>query len=352
MIHTTAAIILAGSHSWNADSLEALCPRTLLPVANAPLISYALEWLRAARITEVAICANDANFAIQSYVKSGTQRKLEVYYYEDRIPRGPAGCVRDAAYAVPAEQYIVTDGSIIPTADLTALRNAHHASGAAVTVVASVNRSEFESGNGGSRPVGIYAFHRRALDYVPATGYQDIKEALIPRLHHDNEAVHVFLIDRAAPRILDLPTYFAAQAWLLERVQKSELAIEGYEYTDGVFLHQTARLAQRARIVGPVMVGPHSRVEDDALIVGPSVLGRNCIVGRRAVLEQAVLWDSVTIGEGAIIDRCLISNGVAIQAGSMKRGVVCSYDTQAVAVQGMSGFATFASPRDSAIMKG
>jgi NDP-sugar pyrophosphorylase family protein len=352
MFKSATAIILAGSHAWHADSLEALCPRVLLSVANAPLISYTLEWLRAAQITEVAICANDASSALQDYLKAGTQHDLNIYYYEDRIPRAPAGCVRDAALIVPAEHFIVVDGSIIPTVDYFALRSAHVGSGAAVTVVSNVNQIEPESRDSGPRPVGIYMFDRRAMDYVPATGYQDIKEALIPRLHRDNESVVVFPVNRSAPRVLGLPSYFAAQAWLLERVQEGELTFEGYVYTGGIFIHETAHLSPRARIVGPVMIGPQSRVEDDALIIGPSVLGRDCVVERQAVVEQSVLWDTVVVGEQAIVDRCLITNGVVIEAGGMKRGVACSLDTPAVALNGTTGNGASVASKASMILRG
>lgn len=352
MTESTTAIILAGSHAWHADSLEALCPRALLPVANAPLISYTLEWLRAAQVTEVAICANDAIPALQAYLRAGEQHDLDVQYYHDRIPRGPAGCVRDAALAVPAEQFIVVDGSIIPTADLATLHRAHLASGAAVTVVSNVNQVGPDSRDGGSCPVGIYVFGRRALEYVPATGYQDIKESLIPRLHRDNESVVAFLVNRSAPRVLSLSSYFAAQAWLLERVREGELAIDGYTYAGGLFIHETAHLAPRARIVGPVMIGPQNRIEDDALIIGPSVLGRCCVVEQYAVIEQSVLWDTVVVGEQAIVDRCLITNGVVIEAGGMKRGIACSVDTPAVALNGTTGRGAYAASRCSTILHG
>ena len=344
MPNSTTAIILAGSHAWHADSLEALCPRVLLPIANAPLISYTLEWLRSARITEAAICANDASSALQAYLQAGTQHDLSLYYYEDRIPRGPAGCVRDAAMAVPAERYIVVESSIIPALDLSALLSAHVETGAAITLVSNLGQDWSESRDGGILPFGVYVFDKRALDYVPPIGYQDIKEALIPRLHRDNETVMAFPVNRPSPRVLGLPSYFAAQSWILERMQDDELIFEGYVNTDGIFIHETADLAPRARVVGPVMVGPQSRIENDALIIGPSVFGRGCVVERHAVVEQSVMWDTVVVGEQAIVDRCLITNGVVIEAGVMKRGIACSLDTSSIALnRTMSNSATLAS---------
>ena len=41
----TRGVILAGQYAWKDSRFDALCPRPLLPVANQPLVSYALLWL-------------------------------------------------------------------------------------------------------------------------------------------------------------------------------------------------------------------------------------------------------------------------------------------------------------------
>ncbi len=324
MSDATAAIILAGSHVWSDEALDALCPRVLLPVANAPLISYALEWLRASGIDAIAICANTASRLLQRYLHSGAQHDLDLYYYEDRIPRGPAGCARDAATALPADHFLVIDGSILPDVHWVALSRAHTATRAAATIVGSANAGSSGPGDGQLSPAGIYVLARRALEYVPATGFQDIKETLIPRLHRAGEAVIAFGLDQPLPRLLELRSYLAAQAWVLERLHDGRLAFEGYEGRDGACAHHSARVAAGARILGPVMIGPDSRIEDGAVIIGPSVLGRQCVVCRRAVVERSVLWDKCVVRERARLDRCVVTSGVWIEAGAVERDVTCS----------------------------
>ena len=89
--------------------------------------------------------------------------------------------MRDAASVDEASTFVVADGSTIPTVDLKELVLNHQASGAAATVV--VHSESRGSGNPGLQvPAGIYIFERRALDAVPARGFFDIKEHLIPRL--------------------------------------------------------------------------------------------------------------------------------------------------------------------------
>ena len=52
------------------------------------------------------------------------------------MPRGAAGCVRDAADGDDSETYVVTDGAAVPNGvNLPELLERHRASGAQATVV-------------------------------------------------------------------------------------------------------------------------------------------------------------------------------------------------------------------------
>jgi NDP-sugar pyrophosphorylase family protein len=321
-----AGIILAGAHLWRDDAFEALCPRALLPVANAPLIAYTLAWLKDAGITTVAVCANHGHRALQAYLQDGGSEALDLYYYQDRVPRGPAGCVRDAALLAEAGQFVVVDGSILPAVDLRALLQCHAQGDVAATVV--VHRRARPAGESAPwlSPVGIYVFARRALEAVPALGFQDIKESLLPRLHRAGAPVVASPEDRASPRVHGLASYFAVQAWMLERLSAAELSIEGYEYRSGTCLHRSAWVAPRARIVGSVMIGPQSRVEDDAIVIGPTVIGGHSVLQRGSAVARSVVWDRCVVSDHALVDHCLLTTGAALARGAARHGALCAAD--------------------------
>src|SRR5512136_164453 len=89
-------VVLAGVHQWEQNVFEQVLPRTLLPVANSPLISYPLRWLRRGGIDRMTICANSSSHLIQGYLSDEEVLGITPDYYEDIAPRGPAGCLRDA----------------------------------------------------------------------------------------------------------------------------------------------------------------------------------------------------------------------------------------------------------------
>ncbi len=130
----TQAIVLAGVHLWEESAFDNAMPRPLLPVAQQPLICHALRWLRAAGIHRATICANSTSRFIRRCLGPGDRLDMDLDYYEDWTPRGPAGCARDAARDVPAGRYVVVDGTIIPQVDLAGMLACHRQSAAAVTV--------------------------------------------------------------------------------------------------------------------------------------------------------------------------------------------------------------------------
>src|SRR5512143_2511861 len=92
----TRGVILAGQYAaWKEAKFDALCPRPLLLVANQPLVSYALLWLSDG-LHEVTVCANRDTPTVGDRLQEYVPPDLEIELLEDPVPRGPAGCVRDA----------------------------------------------------------------------------------------------------------------------------------------------------------------------------------------------------------------------------------------------------------------
>lgn len=312
------AIILAGTYSWSGSVFESLRPRPLLPVAQTPLIDYVLGWLKASGIDHATICANGSTAPIRGHVKDGSRFAMQVQYHEDRTPRGAAGCVKDALGTLAARTLVVADGTAIPTADLTGVLAHHRATRACLTIVAQERRNA-PDGASLLQPAGIYVFERDALDVIPATNFQDIKETLIPRLYQAGKRIEVFAISNESPRVMDAASYLAANRWM---VQRQVMAAESATRTGkgAVLAAPGAWVDSTARLIGPVMLGASVRVLAGATIIGPTSIGEGSTVSRNAVIARSVTWDNCTIGEGALVDNSLLADD-SIVAPS---GTVCN----------------------------
>jgi NDP-sugar pyrophosphorylase family protein len=162
-------------------------------------------------------------------------------------------------------------------------------------------------------PSGVYVFDRRVFDHIPADGFQDIKERLIPRLYESSELVVTHVARSVAPRVVNTDTYLALDHWAVERAAANPDATRGYRACGEAAVHDSAWVDPSARLLGPVLLGPGVSVHADAMLVGPVSVGPGTSVGRGAVVSRSVVWSGCVIGEGALVDRCMLADGAAVE---------------------------------------
>ncbi len=330
---TTMGVVLAGTQSWGACPLERILPRALAPIVNYPLLFYVLDWLDQGGIQQVNICGSNNTRTLRQSLSNGhsshVPAEMRIDYYHDISPRGPAGCVRDAGSAAEFDQCVVVDGTVLPQINLADVLAAHYRSGAALTVVVSAqNASAAGCANGPTdehlTPTGVYVFSRRVLKHVPPAGYQDIKEALIPRLYQCGESVLTYRTDAPAPRVTGVDSYLAVNEWAVAHSLERSDRLAGYRTLGEAMVHPTASVESTARLVGPIVVGANSSIAQGVTIVGPTTIGANCRIAKRAVVCRTAIWDGAAVGAGAMVDRCIVTYGADVRDDVPHRYVVLS----------------------------
>jgi NDP-sugar pyrophosphorylase family protein len=313
-------VVLAGSHQWGDGAFAKHLRGPLLPVAHAPLIRYPLQWLHDAGVRSVLLCANTATPLLRSTLGDGSSMRLQIEYFEDFEPRGPAGCARDAALTSTGKTFVVIEGTTIPTLDFDALLATHRTSGAIATVVVeSDRRRRGMVGGAQRRPAGIYLFERDALESVPETGYQDIKEGLLSRLNARGDIVAMHEVPGLSAKVLDYSSYASVSRWLVSRAVEHPGYLDGYRRVGDGLHHHTAFVHSSARLIGPVLIGAGARIDADAVVVGPASIGQRSIIGSGALISRAFIWDDCVIGAGASVDASVLADGSLVAAGEQLR---------------------------------
>jgi NDP-sugar pyrophosphorylase family protein len=68
--------------------------------------------------------------------------------------------------------------------------------------------------------------------------------------------------------------------------------------------------------MGPVLIGARARIASQAVIVGPTVIGEDAIVGPRATVSRSVLHSGAHVADAAHVDWCVVTAGADVRAGS------------------------------------
>jgi mannose-1-phosphate guanylyltransferase/phosphomannomutase len=316
--NSARAVILAGTYQRANSAFDRLLPRTLVPVAHKPLISYGLSWLWDAGVTDVTVCGNRDTRALDAELWRHVPAGMAFSYREDSMPRGAAGCVRDAADGQTCDTYVVTDGATVPGAvDLPKLLESHRASGAEATLV--VYAEPTRSGTAGAViPVGIYVVNGAALEYIPPRGFFDIKEHLIPKLYRAGARVLTYRIPHAVPRVLNAQTYLAVNATVTESLVSGKALPSGYFRRGEALIQAGAKVAPDATLVGPVIIGQGADIRSRAVVIGPTSIGCDVVINNGALVSRSAVWRRSAIHAGAAVDLCIIGDGAVIQANGSR----------------------------------
>jgi mannose-1-phosphate guanylyltransferase len=318
-----AAIVLARGYGRQVDPTADFFRHPLLPLALMPMVGYVLRWIAASgQIRRVAVCAQDATSSVQAWAAQAELGDLSLVFSRDERPRGPAGAVKDAAALVPADRYLVVEGTRLPSLDLSALLLEHGASGAALTTVIDVERRR-RSGVGNRFPGGIYVFEQAVVDLIRPTGYHDIKQGLLELVNERRLGVHLVERGGLTPTVVDQPSYMAMTRWMVSTVDERHGFYPEYAMRADGLLHPTAEIADGAMLVGPVLVGPGVRIEANAVVVGPTVLGSDVVIEANATVARSAVMDGVRIGAGAHVDHAvLVPRAVVASRGTVEDRIV------------------------------
>ncbi|KWX04311.1 glucose-1-phosphate thymidylyltransferase [Carbonactinospora thermoautotrophica] len=307
------ALVLAGGSGTRLRPVTHTLAKQLVPVANQPVLFYGLRAIAATGITEVGIVVGDTASQVQRAVGDGSRFGLHVTYLRQRKPLGLAHAVLIARDYLGADDFVMYLGDNFVADGITDLMDRFRSDRpAAQLMVAKVaDPSAFgvaELGDDGRvvrveekprRPrsdlalVGVYAFtplvHEAVAGLAPSgRGELEITDA-IQRLITDGHRVGHTVISgfwRDTGTVTDL---LEVNRVILESVEPS---IAGTVTADceltGRVAVQAGAAVRRSRIVGPVVVGPGSVIED--CDIGPyTSIAEDCWLADSEIENSIVL---------------------------------------------------------------
>jgi lipopolysaccharide/colanic/teichoic acid biosynthesis glycosyltransferase/choline kinase len=346
------ALILAGGHGTDLQPLTLQRPKHLLPIANRPALTYALEALRRAGFLEIGLTVNGDESQYREALGDGSQLGVRLTYLRETAPKGTAGCLRAVLEDPQQGRLLVLNANLIFSVDLGRLVSAHQERGAVATVAVVVSQAadaarrpqrehlrlapdgalldlstRYASPGGDPewRPVGVYLFEREALERIPEGVYCDLKEQFLPELLEAGLPVFTHTLIGYLAEIDWVEDYLRAQFDVLRGC--AALPPAGEELVEGAWVKEGVDLAPDAVLVGPLALGAGVRVGAGARLIGPLVVGEGSDIGAGALVRDSVLGAGVRVGSGARIERSILIDGVQVADATRVEDSVVAWKT-------------------------
>jgi NDP-sugar pyrophosphorylase family protein len=272
--------------------------------------------------------------AVERALGDGRAWGVTLRYAVESEPLGTGGGVRNAANLV-ADLVVVLNGDVLSDVDLGAMLRSHRARGAAATIYLTRVQDPtayglVETGTDGrvrrflEKPpadqvttdtvnAGAYVLDRRLIERIATDRPVSIEREFFPSLLDERVPFHAWVQDSYWLDIGSPAKYRQASLDLLAGLVSTEVRPPGVA-AGRRWIGEGLAAEPGARVVPPVVIGPGCRLQAGCR-VGPSVVvGARCAIGRDVVVENAVLWDDVSVGAGATLRGTICGSGVRIGA--------------------------------------
>lgn len=323
------AIILVGGEGTRLRPLTCNIVKAMVPLLNCPFLEHVLLWLKAYGVDEVVLTLGYLPERIAYYFGDGSKFGLKLHYVHEATPLGTAGAVKNAEHLLKGSRFFVLNGDIFTDLDLSAMLAFHKQKGGKGTLSLTpvdnptiyglvetnaqqriqrfLEKPTWDQVTTNLINAGVYILEPEALDFIPPSERYMFEKGLFPKLLDMGWPLYGYPFDSYWMDMGTPEKYLQLHYDLLRGLSKRGPALK-----DGLILGEGSRLDPAAQLQGPIIIGRSCTIEAQAHLIGPTVIGDNCHIGSRAMVEGSVLWQKVSIGEGAVVSRAIIAGGSRI----------------------------------------
>jgi len=329
------AVIMAGGKGSRLRPLTCNKPKPMVPVLNKPVMEYAVELLKKHGITEIAVTLQYLPDVIKDYFGDGSAFGVQLHYFEETVPLGTAGSVKNAAEFLD-EPFLVISGDGLTDYDLTAAIGYHRQKGGIVTLVLARESTPLEYGVvmcdeqgkiirflekpswgevfSDTVNTGIYIIQPEIFKYYEANRFFDFSKDLFPLLMEKGESLYGYVAGGYWSDIGNLEQYRQTHFDILEG--KVLAAIKGKQLQDGVWLGENVSMDPTVKLVPPVFIGDNCRVSAGVELGEYAILGRENVLRGGATVRRSIMWDYNYLDHGVALRGAVLCGHTQIQANS------------------------------------
>lgn len=296
------ALILSGGKAKRLRPITYTAAKQLLPVANKPILFYAIEAICAAGITDIGIIVGDTREEVMAAAGDGSRWDVQITYIHQNEPLGLAHAVATARNFLGDDDFVMFLGDNLieggvagfvdefnrekPAAEILLKRvsNPQDFGVAQLNPDGSILRlvEKPNSPSSNLALVGVYLFtpkiHESVARIKPsARGELEITDAIQD------------LIDRGQ-RVLS----HELSGWWLDTGKKDDILEANRTVLDTISAENLGDCDGASHVMGRVRIECGTRLVNTT-IRGPVVIGRDCVISNAFIGPYSSIGNNVTI---------------------------------------------------------
>ena len=306
-------IILHGGHGTRLRPLTHTGPKQLLPIANKPMSQYALEDLRKAGITNIAIIIGDIYpDKVKEFYGNGKKFGVKIKYIIQDKPKGISHAIRLCKDFIGKEKFVVYLGDNILRTGLVKYTKKFVSSkiDAMILLCEVDDPSRFGIAElDGKKIKKITEKPKNSASNLAVIGVYflgpkifDIIDKLKPSWRGELE------ISDALQMMLESKltiSYDRVTGWWKDTGTPDDILHANKLILDSIGTLNQFVPEEGAKIQGNTVIGKNSSISRDSFVTGPAIIGEHCTIG-----PTARIGPYVSVGNNSVLKRCDIENSI------------------------------------------
>jgi glucose-1-phosphate thymidylyltransferase len=317
------ALVLAGGKGTRLRPITHTSAKQLVPVANKPILYYAIESIREAGIDDIGIIVGDTHEEIRAVVGDGSRWNAHVTYIPQEAPLGLAHAVWTARDFLGDSPFVMYLGDNLIQHGITRFVREFEALDVDALILLKEVENPQQFGVAELDPsgqvtrleekpkqpktnlalVGVYLFNAGVHDAIAqiqpsARGELEITDA-IQVLISSGRRVHSHI----------------HTGWWLDTGKKDDMLEANRVVLDEIEPEIRGSLDAASRVVGRVRLGEGSTLVNSC-VRGPAVIGADCRLVNTFVGPYTSISDGVEIIDSEIEHSIVLDNSKIIRPGS------------------------------------
>jgi glucose-1-phosphate thymidylyltransferase len=314
-------LILSGGKGTRLRPITHTAAKQLVPVANKPILHYAIEAMQEAGIKEIGIIVGDTRAEVKANVGDGSRWGVKVTYIEQDAPLGLAHAVKISQDFMQNEPFVMYLGDNLIRGGIKDFVERFDANKPDAMILLAKVKHPNQFGVAELHPnghikrleekpavpksdlalVGVYLFTQKIFEAVNA-----IKPSKRGELEITDAIQHMIDQKRVvAPHVIT--GWWKDTGRLSDMLEANRIMLDDIAHSrlDGTLIGD-------CEIQGRVII-EEGAILENCIIRGPAIIGRNCrltntFVGPYTALNDNVLVSNSEIEHSIVLEGCSIIN--------------------------------------------
>ncbi len=311
-------VVLSGGHGTRLRPLTHTVSKHLIPIANKPMVYYAIEDLVNAGIKDIAVIVGHTEERIRdikSAIGDGSRFGAKVSYIEQDAPRGIAHAIGLTEDFVGNDKFVVYLGDNVLKGGIGDYVNEFQVSGSDSTILLVNHPSPERFGVAifeGENLVGLVEKPKNPPSnfvmsgiYMFSPAVFEIIKTLKPSWRNEIEITEA--IDKMLKSGKHKVAYKFANHWWKDTGKPEDIIEANRLILDDLELHMNGTVEDGATLTGKIGLGEGSIIKRGSTVTGPVIIGENCEVG-----PNAHIGPYTSVGDNCKIMNCEIESSVVV----------------------------------------